>query len=128
MRLGIDILMDKIWEQLGLVRVYTKRRGEQPDFKEPLILTAGRDGLTVKSAVMQIHRSLLEDFSHAAVWGRSVKFSPQKVGLSAVLYDEDVIQIFKKVSKKSEGNFNAISKKNEKKQAEKEQKEKEGKK
>ena len=91
MKLGIDILMDKLWDQLGLVRVYTKRRGEQPDFKEPLILTKGRDGLNVKSAIMQIHRSLLEEFSHAAVWGRSVKFSPQKVGLSADLVDEDVI-------------------------------------
>jgi len=25
MNLGIDILLDKIWEQLGLVRCYTKR-------------------------------------------------------------------------------------------------------
>jgi ribosome-interacting GTPase 1 len=76
MNLGIDILLDKIWDQLGLVRVYTKRRGEAPDFGEPLILTRGRDGLTVKSAISQIHKSLLEEFSHAAVWGRSVKFSP----------------------------------------------------
>ena len=91
MKLGIDILMDKIWEQLGLVRVYTKRRGEQPDFKEPLILTRGRDGLTVRSAIMQIHRSLLDEFSFATVWGRSVKFSPQKVGLGQELFDEDVI-------------------------------------
>ena len=123
MRLGIDILMDKIWDQLGLVRVYTKRRGEQPDFKEPLILTRGRDGLTVKGAIMQIHRSLLDEFSYAAVWGRSVKFSPQKVGLSQELIDEDVIQIYKKVSKKSEGNFNAMTKKQIQKQAEKERKE-----
>lgn len=27
MNLGIDILLDKIWEQLGLVRIYTKRTG-----------------------------------------------------------------------------------------------------
>jgi len=26
MNLGIDILLDKIWEQLGLVRVYTKKQ------------------------------------------------------------------------------------------------------
>jgi len=51
MKLGIDILLDKIWDQLGLVRVYTKRKGEMPDFEEPLILTAGRGGLTVKSAI-----------------------------------------------------------------------------
>lgn len=32
MNLGIDILLDKIWEQLGLVRIYTKKTGNQPDF------------------------------------------------------------------------------------------------
>jgi ribosome-interacting GTPase 1 len=82
MRLGIDILLDKIWDQLGLVRIYTKRPRELPDFSEPLVLTMGRDGLTVKAAILQIHKDLLEDFSHAAVWGRSVKFNPQKVGLN----------------------------------------------
>ena len=35
------------------------------------------------------------------VWGRSCKYSPQNVGLNQELCDEDVIQIFKKVSKKS---------------------------
>jgi len=76
MKLGLDILLDKIWGQLGLVRVYTKRKGEEPDFDDPLILTVGRNGLTVKSAIMQIHKDLLTEFSYAAVWGRSVKFSP----------------------------------------------------
>ena len=39
MNLGIDILLDRIWEQLALVRIYTKRRGEAPDFEDPLFLT-----------------------------------------------------------------------------------------
>ena len=100
MKLGIDILMDRIWEQLALVRVYTKRRGEAPDFEEPLILTQGREGLTVKSAIMQLHKILLKEFKFAAVWGKSCKFSPQRCGLNQILSDEDVIQIFKKVSAK----------------------------
>jgi len=84
-----------------LVRIYTKRRGEAPDFEDPLFLTRGRHGLTVKSAIMQIHRDLLTEFSHAMVWGRSCKYSPMKCGLNQELCDEDVIQIYKKVSKKS---------------------------
>ena len=91
MNLGIDILMEKIWDQLGLVRVYTKKRGEPPDFEEPLILTYGRQGLTVKSAILQLHRDLLSEFGYAMVWGRSVKFSPQKCGLNQTLNDEDVL-------------------------------------
>jgi ribosome-interacting GTPase 1 len=50
--LGIDILLDKIWEQLALVRVYTKRKGGPPDFSDPLILTEGRHGLTIKGAIL----------------------------------------------------------------------------
>ena len=95
MQLGIDILLDRIWEQLALVRIYTKRQGEAPDFEDPLFLTAGRGGLTVKSAIMQIHKSLLDEFGYAMVWGRSCKFSPQKCSLNQELCDEDVIQIYK---------------------------------
>jgi ribosome-interacting GTPase 1 len=32
MNLGIDILLEKIWDTLGLVRVYTKKKGYPPDF------------------------------------------------------------------------------------------------
>ena len=72
-----------------------------PDFEEPIFLTMGRAGLTVRSAIMQIHKDLLGEFGYAMVWGRSCKFSPMKCGLTQTLCDEDVIQIYKKVSKKS---------------------------
>ncbi len=39
MQLGIDILLEKLWSLLGLVRVYTKKKGCLPDFGDPLILT-----------------------------------------------------------------------------------------
>ncbi|EAS01083.1 developmentally-regulated GTP-binding protein (macronuclear) [Tetrahymena thermophila SB210] len=95
-KLNFDYLLEKIWENLGLVRIYTKRKGQPPDLGDPLILTHGRNGCTIKSAVEQIHRDLIKDFAHATVWGRSAKFMPQKVGLNHILCDEDVIQIYKK--------------------------------
>ena len=52
MKLGLDILLEKIWEMLGLVRIYTRKRGCPPDFEDPLILTHGREGCNVKSAIM----------------------------------------------------------------------------
>lgn len=94
---GVELLRDKIWEQLGLVRVYTKKQSAAPDFEDPIILTKGRGGVTIKSAIMQIHKGLLDDFAHGVVWGRSVKYSPQKVGLTHELMDEDVLQIAKRV-------------------------------
>ena len=102
MNLGIDLLMEKIWDQLGLVRIYTKKKGEPPDFQEPLILTYNRHGLTIKAAIMQLHKDLLKEFGYGMVWGRSVKYSPMKCGLNQPLYDEDVLQIFKKIIKKGQ--------------------------
>jgi ribosome-interacting GTPase 1 len=67
--LGIDALLRAIWRYLGLVRIYTKPRGEAPDLEEPIILTAGRHGLTVRAACLQIHRALLNSFKYAIVWG-----------------------------------------------------------
>lgn len=99
-KLNTDRFLDKMWEYLGLCRVYTKPRGKKPDFEDPLVLTYGRHGTTVESACKQVHRSLLDTFDYAMVWGLSVKHTPQRVGLSHQLLDEDVIQIIKKRSDK----------------------------
>jgi len=95
-KLNLDVFLDKVWEYLGIVRVYTKPRGKKPDFEDPLVLTHGRHGLTVEAACKQVHRSLLNGFDYAMVWGTSVKHTPQRVGLTHALEDEDVIQIVKK--------------------------------
>ena len=71
-------------------------RGKKPSFEDPLVLTAGRHGTTVEAACKQVHRSLLKNFDYAMVWGMSVRHTPQRVGMSHELADEDVIQIVKK--------------------------------
>ena len=48
------------------------------------------------AAIKQIHRDLVNSTKSAIVWGKSVKYSPQKCGLDHVLADEDVLQILKK--------------------------------
>jgi uncharacterized protein len=39
---NFDELLEKMWEYLDLVRVYTKPRGVQPDFDDPVVLRRGR--------------------------------------------------------------------------------------
>ena len=94
--LNLDRLVDKIWDYLSLTRIYTKKRGQAPDLSEPVVLTAGRYGVTVEALCNQIHKSLVRDFKYSLVWGSSTKHSPQHVGLSHVLHDEDVVQIVKR--------------------------------
>ncbi|PWA01365.1 hypothetical protein BB558_002539 [Smittium angustum] len=91
--LNMEVLKDSIWEHLNLLRVYTKKHGEYPDFSEGLIL---RNGATIETACHSIHRSLVNDFKYGLVWGTSSKHNPQRVGLSHALENEDVIQIVKK--------------------------------
>jgi ribosome-interacting GTPase 1 len=93
MDLNIDYLLQKMWQYLGLIRIYTKRRGQTPDLSEPIVLTDQRHGLTVEAVCKSVSKEFLPIFNFAFVWGRSTKFNPQRVGLSHRLVDEDVVQI-----------------------------------
>lgn len=90
---NLDGLVEKIWEYLNLVRIYTKPRGQVPDYSAPVILKAGKT--TITDFCLRIHKQLLDQFKYALVWGKSVKHNPQKVGKDHVLCDEDVVQIVK---------------------------------
>ncbi|XP_005112963.1 developmentally-regulated GTP-binding protein 2 [Aplysia californica] len=93
MKMNLDYLLDKVWEHLALLRVYTKKRGERPDFEDGLIL---RQGASVEHVCHVIHRTIAQSFKYALVWGQSTKYNPQRVGLSHIMADEDVIQVVKK--------------------------------
>jgi hypothetical protein len=96
MNLNLDYMLQRMWDYLGLIRIYTKRRGQQPDLTEPIVLSSERSGLTVEAACKSISKELLEIFNFALVWGRSTKFNPQRVGLTHVMTDEDVFQVVAK--------------------------------
>merc|ERR1712012_635716 len=85
MKLNLDYLLDKMWEYLALVRVYTKKRGQHPDFDDGLIM---RSGCTVEHVCHTIHRTLAASFKYALVWGRSTKYNPQRVGLAHTMADD----------------------------------------
>jgi len=95
MGLNLDYLIERIWAELDLVKVYTKKRGVHPDLADPVCL---RKGATIEVVCNGIHRSLATNFRYALVWGKSSKFSPhaQKVGLTHLVQDEDVVSIFTK--------------------------------
>jgi len=95
MDLNLDHLIDRIWDKLKLVKIYTKKRGAHPDLTDPVCL---RQGATVETVCNGIHRSLITNFRYGLVWGKSSKFAPhaQKVSLTHQVQDEDVVSIFTK--------------------------------
>ena len=93
---NFDDLLETIWEYLKLVRIYTKPKGQLPDYNAPVVLHRGKT--TVEDFCLKIHKTLVKEFKHAIVWGTSVRYAPQTVGLTHVLNDEDMVQIIKKVT------------------------------
>ncbi len=88
--LGIRDVVDRCWRELRLIRVYTKRKGSDPVFDDALIV---RSNATVEDVCDRIHRSLKDTYKYALVWGASARHVPQRVGLSHVVADEDVVYI-----------------------------------
>lgn len=38
---SLDYLIERIWDELKLVKIYTKKRGAQPDLSDPICLRTG---------------------------------------------------------------------------------------
>jgi len=92
---NFDDLLEKMWEYLALTRIYTKPKGQLPDYNAPVVLKGTTT--TVEDFCNKLHRSIMREFKYALVWGSSVKHQPQKVGKEHLLQDEDVVQVVKKV-------------------------------
>ena len=88
---NFEELLERIWDELRLVRVYTKPKAQMPDLEEPVVLSASKR--TVEHFCNAIHKGMKENFRYAIVWGKSAKHSPQRAGLGHHLCDEDVVQI-----------------------------------
>ncbi len=88
---GLDELRQKIWEKLGLIRIYLRKQGEI-DRNEPLIL---KQGATTKEALRKIHQDLVEEVREVRLWGKSAQHPGQKISLSRNLRDEDILSFSK---------------------------------
>uniref|UniRef100_A0A6B2G5R4 Developmentally-regulated GTP-binding protein 1 n=1 Tax=Myxobolus squamalis TaxID=59785 RepID=A0A6B2G5R4_MYXSQ len=93
-RWNFDDLLEMIWNYLDLIRIYTKPRGNLPDYTEPAVL--GRSRCSIEDLCNSLHKAIIKEFKYALVWGSSVRHNPQKVGKEHELIDEDVVQIVKK--------------------------------
>lgn len=86
----MEELKGEIFSRLKLIRIYMKPQGKKADYEEPLIV---RKGSTVEDVAGRLHRDFIKNFRHAKVWGSSVKFPGQKIGLDHMLHDKDVLRL-----------------------------------
>ena len=87
---GLDGLRERLWEELGLIRVYMDKPGRGVDREEPLVLF---EGATVGDACGKLGGEFDERFKFARVSGPSAKHDEQQVGQDHTLADEDVLRI-----------------------------------
>jgi ribosome-interacting GTPase 1 len=88
-RNGFTELGSRTFTALGIMRIYTKEPGRDPDRERPFTLPAGS---TVGDLAATIHKDIAEKLKFARVWGRSV-FDGQPVGDAHVLTEGDVVEI-----------------------------------
>ncbi len=86
---GIEELKQKIFDNLDIIRVYTKEPGKKPTSR-PVVLRRGSD---IKRVAEKIRQDYVKRFLFARVWGKSAKFPGQKVGITHVLEDNDTVEI-----------------------------------
>ena len=86
---NLEHLKRATFDRLGIVRVYSKPPGKEPDFTTPFVL---RQGDTVLDMAGKVHKEFVESLKAARVWGHGV-FDGQKVQRDHILHDGDVIEL-----------------------------------
>jgi uncharacterized protein len=84
---------EAIFNTLGVIRIYTKEPNKKDPSARPFTLTRGA---TLQDLAKSIHGEFIENFAYARVWAKRLIFSPQKVGLTFILDDGDIVEIHTK--------------------------------
>jgi ribosome-interacting GTPase 1 len=88
--LGLSTLERQLFDTLNIVRVYTR----EPSATRPsLELFIIKKGTTVGELTRKIHSALFSSFGYARIWGRSVSYDGERVGIGHMLSDGDVLEI-----------------------------------
>jgi len=86
---NLEQLKQAVFQWLGVIRVYAKPPGKEPDYSAPFIL---KRGSTVGELAAKVHRDFGQNLAAARVWG-SATFDGQMVQRDHVLQDRDVVEL-----------------------------------
>lgn len=84
--LGLLEFKERLWQELGLIRVYLKKeRSKEADRLEPLIM---RRGQTLEDVAQKLSSQMRDDVKRAYIWGSGARFPGQGVSLKFPVFDE----------------------------------------
>jgi ribosome-interacting GTPase 1 len=87
--MNLEELKKEIYQLLGIIRVYTKPPGGEPDLTEPVVI---KKGSTVEDVALSIHKDFAAELRYAKIWG-SGKFDGQMVKRDHEVNEGDVIEL-----------------------------------
>jgi len=86
---NLEELKRALFELSGIIRVYSKPPGKEPDFSAPFTVPSGS---RVFDLAKFIHKDFASDLKFARIWGSS-KFDGQRVEKHHILKDRDIVEI-----------------------------------
>jgi uncharacterized protein len=93
---GLETLRQRIFEELEIIRIYTKIPGKKADLSSPPFVL--KQGSTVLDAARAVHREFVHSLKFARVWSSekiksSVKYEGQMVERNHQLADGDILEL-----------------------------------
>ncbi len=86
---GLEDLKQGIFELAGIIRVYSKPPGKDPDLSMPYTVPVGS---TVMDVAEKVHKDFVTKLKYCRVWG-SAKFDGMRVERTHVLKDRDIVEL-----------------------------------
>jgi ribosome-interacting GTPase 1 len=87
-KINLEELKRAIFDMSGIIRVYSKPPGKDPDLSTPFTVPVGS---TILDLAEFIHKDFIVNLKYAKIWG-SAKFEGQRVEKTHVLQDRDIIE------------------------------------
>ncbi|MDI7247971.1 MAG: 50S ribosome-binding GTPase [Bacillota bacterium] len=88
-RENVETLRRRVFDLLGIIRIYTKVPGKPPDMGQPFVLKRGSSVVDMAAAV---HRDFPSKLKSARIWG-SARFDGQSVPRDYILHDRDIVEL-----------------------------------
>lgn len=84
----LDVFRKKVWESLGLIKVYTKEPGKKHE-NRPVAL---KQGATIADLGNVIHKDFIKKFRYAKVIRPKDRIKEIRAGLNFMLKDNDIVE------------------------------------
>ena len=86
---NLSTFLKAVFDLSGIMRVYSKNPGKEPDLNEPFVISKGS---TLEELAGKIHKDFLTKLKFARVWGKSAH-SGQMIQRDHVLQDGDIVEL-----------------------------------